>query len=168
MTKVLFQIDAPSDYRLDAEDKAWIEHIIQRAANRGSGLEDTEAVGLHQEGHKGRIDGANAVLDAIRSLAGAKFADGEDTEATKLRALAKQLDSIVVDKLKRARAQHEELFILSYQRTVAQRRAEESSQPSKVEVVDQFCAECGDGIVCKPELCETCAAKSHNGEPVEG
>ncbi len=118
----LITVTIPEDFALDEEEIGWIEHIIERAANRGASLEDTEAAYLHQEERRGRIDGANAVLESIRTTAGSKFADGDDTEANRLRTQAKQLEALVVGRLKNERAQHEELFILSYQRVVAERR----------------------------------------------
>jgi hypothetical protein len=120
-------LKVPEDYSLDHEEIEWIEHIVERAANRGSGLEDAECAIWHQRGHEERISGAKLAIATVRELSGKYFSEGKDAQATALRGLADVLTGTLIPEMEKERDKHKELFLDSYHRQVAERRAARNS-----------------------------------------
>lgn len=121
LVKKTLKIEVPEDYDLDEQAIEWIEHIIERAANRGSGLEDAECAHWHQRGHDEQIAGAHRAEEYILKIAGEAFAKGSDERARLIREVALCLAPLFRE-MEADRAKHKQLFLDSYQEEVRKNR----------------------------------------------
>jgi len=114
-------VEVPADFEIDEEAVEWIEHIIERAGRRGSGLEDAEAAVMQISNRKAETDGVKRAVRFVRDLSGKAYAEGDDTKARTLRSVSDSLAPLVAE-MEKATAEYEDLFMTRYQQEVRERR----------------------------------------------
>lgn len=114
-------LSVPIDYSFDREEKEWVMHLFEKAAERGSRLEDAAAVEIHAREKKARISGAKDAQQFLLALAGRAFGEGRDRDAEFLRNAAREMDTLLLQ-LHKDQKEHEHLFVLTPQQEVRDRR----------------------------------------------